>query len=132
MAIPALVLGAVKAYSTYKTLKNGIEVADSASKLASASMASSKVLDQVKTAVNTFDGGVTGRKGDGEKGLEIDMPKLAGLFPQNAGGAAPGMQPQETSFLHGFLANMIDANEGAQGGNAPQGPDKNGPSNPGM
>ena len=127
MAIPALVAGAAKAYSAYKTFQDGKELLDSGGKLSQASERASGVLAQVKNAVHALDGGVSSREDGGDKGMEIDMPKLSGLFPGEPGEAAPGMTPDEHGFLHGIIANFIGTNEAAMGmegqsPEAPQGP----------
>lgn len=131
MALPAVPIVAAKLYSAYKTYKTATGAVDAASKLATAAKGASTVLGQVKAAVDTLDGGVTGRQQGGGKGPDIDMPKLAGLFPKNPGDAAPGMSHKENSFLQGVVASMIQSTQGMEGG-SPQTPSQNTPSGPGM
>lgn len=127
MAIPAIVAGAAKAYSAYKTLETGVEIAGAAGKLSHAAESATGVLAQVKDAIHALDGGVSSREPEGSKGPEIDMPKLAGLFPDEPGQAAPGMTPDEHGFLHGIIANLLHINGAATGNETPAPTDPQGP-----
>lgn len=130
MALPAIAIGAAKAYSAYKTAKDIKGGIDTVSELAKVSERSSGILDQVKNAISTFDGGVTSRQEAGGQGTEVDMPNLAGILPENPGDAAPGMTPDESSFYQGVIAGMIRTMDGPE--ESPQGPESNSPSSPGM
>ena len=85
MPIPAALAVAGEAYGAYQAIKQGADTLDSAGKLVKAAERASRVLDQVKSAVHAFDGGISSREDAGNKGMEIDMPKLAGLFPTTPG-----------------------------------------------
>lgn len=135
MALPAIAVGAAKAYQAYQTAKTVKKAYDGASdKLGQAKEKASTALDQSKGAIHAFDGGISARQTGGAKGQEVDMPKLAGAFPEEPGETAPGMKPEEHGLIQGTLTSMLGKGADSMQGqhNEPEAPQQDTPSTPGM
>lgn len=132
MALPAVAVVAAKGYQAYKTAKTAKKGFDSAAKLVNARQDASSTLDQTKSAVHKLDGGLAERQQSGKAGQEIDLPKMAGIFPSNEedqpNAAAPGTKPEERGLLDAIIGRTTDAMQE----NHVKGPEQDSPSTPGM